>query len=237
LKYISLKAVERLQKQGAKLTKLAAPSCPKCNRKMIGCGRLMVTRKTFTRRDWESQQKHRKKLLKLAGVKYTKDPYVKQVLKVSYRCQGCNGDVVDRPMSKEEIDIFHAHDSASDQRTNLMFKPWHAFCAKFTWADPKKSSGSKWRLQGWNFIEAIESYIAHCPTMELVGCDDSYHASSRILVVHHELPDYYWGTTFLYIPQCTGEPPIEFFFYDNHASEFLSVMKAIVDKHERKGER
>jgi hypothetical protein len=49
--------------------------------------------------------------------------------------------------------------------------------------------------------------------------------------------DHYWGTTFLYVPQCTGEPPIEFFFYDNHAQSFLSVMKKIAGKHRRKGDR
>jgi hypothetical protein len=232
-KILTLKAVQKLEARARKLSVALAPPCPKCKEKTGVCSRAMVLRKTFTRSDWKRQQKRFKKVL---GRQYVSQPYVKRVPEVNYICIKCKGDVLRRPMTATEIGVYHASDAGRDARTSAMFAPWHAFHKKFANAK-SKTPESAWKFQGWDFIKRIERYIESVSSMELLRCDDSVHAGSRILVVHHELPDYYWGTSFLYIPQCTGEPPTEFFFYDNHARGFLSVMKKIVGKHLRKGER
>lgn len=239
MKILTIKAVEKLEAQAYKLSRASAPACPKCRGKMVQCSRSMIMHRRYTRRMWEKSQVVIKKLWRKNHMgPWKKQPYVVRVPEVNFVCRTCKGDVVRRPMTEAETDLYFAHDKARDNRTNAMFEPWHVFQKKFAGADPKKTrSGTPWKFQGYDFIERIERYVEKVPTMEVVRCDDGYHAGSRILVVHHELPDYYWGTSFLYVPQCTGEPPVEFFFYDNHARGFLSVMKEIVDKHRRKGDR
>jgi hypothetical protein len=239
MKILTLKAVENLEARAHKLAAASAPKCPKCHRKMIQCSRSMIMHRRYTKRMWEKSQETIKKLWRTHHMgPWKKQPYVRREPEVNFVCRGCKGDIVRRPMTEAEIDLYFAHDKARDARSSAMFKPWHAFQKKFAGADPKAShTGTTWKFQGYDFIKKIEKHVEKVPTMEVVRCDDGHHAGSRILVVHHELPDYYWGTSFLYVPQCTGEPPVEFFFYENHAQGFLAVMKKIAAKHRGKGDR
>ncbi len=61
----------------------------------------------------------------------------------------------------------------------------------------------------------------------VVRCDDGCHAGSMLVFVAHRAPRRYMGVTAVFIPQCTGESPIEFFLYPCHLLEVLRTVKKL----------
>jgi hypothetical protein len=200
-------------------------------------GRSMIGRK-LTRKIWEKNEATLKKALK---GRYKVVPWEKRNIRpptIMFVCpKRCESGRAERPMTKAEVEAWRHVDWTSDVRSSAIHRVWHEFGKAFYKKDAK-GEADKWKWIGYDLIKRAEAFAAKHPgAVEIVRCDDDYHAGSRIVVVHHELPDYYWGTSFVFIPQCTGEPPTKFFFYDNHAKEFLASLKGIVRKHAQKGDR
>lgn len=80
---------------------------------------------------------------------------------------------------------------------------------------------------GYEFMCEIGKFAKKHP--EIVECvvDDDAHAGSRIYLIPHKDNDSYWGTTCLYVPQCTGENPIRFFLYPEHLNELIAGLQAM----------
>lgn len=53
----------------------------------------------------------------------------------------------------------------------------------------------------------------HPKQIFVLGCDDSWHANSDLILVTHEARDKWMGISVVMIPQCDGRPPAEFFLY------------------------
>lgn len=81
---------------------------------------------------------------------------------------------------------------------------------------------------------ADEFCEAHPDMVDIVGCDDSYFASSTILVVHHGTGDNYMGASCIMISQCSGQPPAEWFMYPGHAFQMADVMDRVAGLKRRK---
>jgi hypothetical protein len=85
------------------------------------------------------------------------------------------------------------------------------------------------RISGYDAIVKIENYVKRsCPEIKIVGCDDSVHAGSILLLIPH--PDF--GITVMFVPQCTTTQN-KFFLYGNHfkmLQEELEKMKIIYPK-------
>jgi len=146
------------------------------------------------------------------------------------RCRYCD-ETRERPATKEEQEK-HRDDwewLEGDESPESMHYVWHKF--------EKHMEG----LQGIAAINAAYAFAkSHPGSVRIVRCDDSYHANSDIVLVGHEdgRPgrEGYWGTSVLYIPQCDGRQPMEFFLYPNHAVGLKNALDEVIWKAEEKGE-
>lgn len=127
----------------------------------------------------------------------------------------------------------------ADPARNIHYA-YHKLCDKFVGqkrvpGKPHTFLGKKyyptvdyWKLKGYALMKAMERFAKKYPDyVELVSCDDDYHAGSMIALIKHQKPNEYFGTTLLYIPQCTGEDPIRLFLYDGHRTQLINALKSI----------
>jgi hypothetical protein len=99
---------------------------------------------------------------------------------------------------------------------------WHRFQRRF------KTDTGKYKLKGWALMKAIAKWAKRYPTdVFITGCDDAFFAGSDLVFIEHQSPNTYMGTTVLYIPQCTGEEPIEFFLYPGHRKNLVEVLSKL----------
>jgi len=96
---------------------------------------------------------------------------------------------------------------------------------KFRYFDTKDFSG-------YDAMCRAEKYASKHKEIIVVGCDDAVFASSDIVLVPHEDNDGYWGTTVLFIPQCTTDKG-QFFLYPNHLNNLLEVLQKIKEKQDK----
>ena len=79
---------------------------------------------------------------------------------------------------------------------------------------------------GYDAICRMDKFVKKNPDVIDVRCDDSVHAGSDLYLIPHENKDEYWGTTVLFIPQCTNVQN-EFFLYPNHLNKLIEELKKI----------
>jgi hypothetical protein len=160
--------------------------------------------------------------------------------KIRFSCRTCQKSI-ERPMTALEIAAFTKIDKVEDERGRAVHALWHEFSRRFQdRSDPAKSG--KWLLSGWAMMEKVEKWAnRELRGIEVLRCDDSYHASSDLILIPHAVyikgkVDYYWGTTVVYVPQCSGDPPAEFFLYGNHAKGFRDALDGVVKHHRQHGD-
>lgn len=103
---------------------------------------------------------------------------------------------------------------------------WHQLAKRF------KKTPKEWKMQGWDLIEALEEYTAKRPQIRTVRVDDSHFSNSDLLLIPHsydskKLGCAYMGTTALFIAQCAGDAPVEFFLYPNHLRHLIETLQGI----------
>ncbi len=110
----------------------------------------------------------------------------------------------------------------------------HAFQRKFT-------RTGKFEIKGWKLIKSIERFAKKYPQIKQVGVDDDYNAGSGLFLIPHETKSEYWGTSVVYVPQCTGEEAIRFFLYPGHLNklteELQKIQKRTISKNKHKGRK
>lgn len=87
---------------------------------------------------------------------------------------------------------------------------------------------------GADLFDVLDKCIKKYPEIVEVRVDDDYHCGSSVYLIPHEDKYHLWGTTVLYIPQCTGEKPIRFFLYPSHLKgmiESLQIMAKLTRKY------
>jgi hypothetical protein len=63
--------------------------------------------------------------------------------------------------------------------------------------------------------------------VKLCHCDDDYFSNAELVLIEHKSQAQYMGTTVVYIPQCTGEQPIQFFLYPDDRRQLIKTLQAI----------
>jgi len=99
---------------------------------------------------------------------------------------------------------------------------------------PKKSNqqpdhhGYVWRWIGFELMEKVKKWAKkYKKHVEIVHCDDDLFASSDLVIIQNSWRKDYFGTTVVYIPQCTTELPIKFFLYPHHQRNLIKALKKI----------
>jgi len=101
---------------------------------------------------------------------------------------------------------------------------------KFKHFNPKKMTGHEAICWLRKFIENNH------PDLIEVRCDDSAHCGSSVFLIPHETDKEYWGTTVVYIPQCTDDQNM-FFLYPDHLNRFVKELQKIQMRTQAKGIR
>jgi hypothetical protein len=116
-----------------------------------------------------------------------------------------------------------------DENVHLI---WHRFVKAFMKDKLKPgTSVEEFKYTGYDLMKRVERWAKHYPTQVFVSrCDDAIFAGSLLVCIEHASKNSYHGTSVLYIPQCTGEPPIIFFLYPGHRKELMGVLKKLGKK-------
>lgn len=141
---------------------------------------------------------------------------------INLRCE-CE-ETRNRPMTDSERKRYAASDKRGWDRCKRMHAVSHDFKKQF-----KDKEGRQWKWVGWELTERVTRWSKKYPKDVIIcGVDDSYHASSdMVLILHRESLRKNWGTTVVVIPQCDGQPPMEFFMYPAHRKGIQEALTRI----------
>lgn len=103
---------------------------------------------------------------------------------------------------------------------------WHCVSKRF------KKGPKEWKEQGWDLIENLEAFAAKHPEIRMARVDDSSFSNSELVFVPHsydskKLGCAYMGTTAVFVSQCAGDPPVEFFMYPGHLRNVIKTLQDI----------
>lgn len=145
------------------------------------------------------------------------------IKKVTYRCQGADCDAeFTRPMDKEEQAYFQQHHGFNPPPEKNVHRVWHGMPL------PEEYHNERGQDKKIEMAGTISNYAEKHPEEVIcLGCDDTAHASSDLILVTHEADEKFMGTTVLMFPQCDGRPPAEFFLYPGHLDALLEALQAI----------
>jgi hypothetical protein len=181
---------------------------------------------------WSSGRGVGGRKVKLPGGKVVKSV----ALTLGFRCERC-GESVERKATPGERK-FYAREMDWARGRNI-HAVWYEFARRF-----KTKNGFKYRSKGHDLMIDVEKWAKRHPKdVRIVGVDDSYFASSFMVLIEHKTTRSYMGTSVVVIPQCTGEDPLEFFLYPSHRKGLMETLRSIyaaakpIKKLERKDER
>lgn len=130
---------------------------------------------------------------------------------VILRCNKCS-EKEERPATEKE----EADNRESNRLSAQLHKPFHEI-VKATEDLSSCEAMDK-------FAEFKEKYPEH---VHIARIDDDHHCGSDLVFIEHRSEAYYWGTSVVVIPQCTGEAPLRFFMYPGHMQNVLEAFAAI----------
>lgn len=138
---------------------------------------------------------------------------------VEFRCP-C-GERRQREMSRAELRR-HRGEWGKPPADLDVHRVWHDFQRRFL------TRADKWRWSGYALMTRVERWARQYPDdARIVNVDDDAFAGSHLVLVEHRARDRYMGTTAVFIPQCTGEPPARFFLYPHHLFSLARALRAI----------
>lgn len=137
---------------------------------------------------------------------------------IAYRCH-C-GEERERKMDREERRRFKEETFFPKPKDNI-HRVSHDFFKRF-----KKDE--KWRYVGYDFMKRVKRWATKHPgDARVLRCDDASFCGSSLVLIEHRAENAYMGTTVVYIPQCTGEPPTDFFLYPSHRAGLIAALREI----------
>ena len=90
-----------------------------------------------------------------------------------------------------------------------------------------------WKYKGYEMMKRVQRWAKYYPDdVQILRCDDNHYCGSDLILIKHkskgsaDKPPQYHGITVVYIPQCSGEDPVEFFLYPDHQIELEKALKA-----------
>lgn len=134
------------------------------------------------------------------------------------------GERWERPATPAEIKQNKKEQALSWKKSEFLHRLFHKILKKF-------GDGEHFTMKGWDLMQAMRKFAKGHPEIQHAGVDDSSFSGSDIWLIPHYIDSKkfgreYMGTTLLYIPQCSGEAPIEMFMYPAHLEGVLKALKA-----------
>lgn len=145
---------------------------------------------------------------------------------VTFRCK-C-GEQVERKMTREERSKFREQMSLGRfiKPENDIHRVWHSFSKKFITRVNGKDEFNDCPVA--ELGDKVIRWAKKFPKdVKIVGCDDSYFSCSDLVLIEHRTARKYMGTSVVFIPQCSGDPPAQFFLYPGHLDDLINALKTI----------
>lgn len=127
----------------------------------------------------------------------------------------------DVPMDKVAAAAYRRHVKSVHKEAATLHKTWHTLERKF-----KDVETEEWKLPNRELMAAIEHWAKRRKDVHILPVDDSYFASSFLVLVEHKTAHQFMGVTALFIPQCAPGKPTEFFLYPCHAAPLFRLLQA-----------
>jgi hypothetical protein len=117
------------------------------------------------------------------------------------------------------------------RETKAMHALWFRFCKRFRL---DKGQGP-WAYNGYDFMRRVRALEGRKAWrgLHVLSCDDSYYSSSVLVLIEHEGRTHYHGISVVVIPQCSGQPPCEFFLYEEHAKGVVKALQPLLKKYKK----
>lgn len=148
---------------------------------------------------------------------------------ITFRCttEDCRS-VFERPATEPERKKIRALWIRNERRQKLMHVAWRPIQKVLEDFGSPQDQDTKLKL-----MSKLERLSEKFPEfVHYVKVDDDYHAGSDLWFVSHKYEDQkigkgYWGTTVIYIAQCSPDPPVRFFLYPSHMAGLFDVVKKL----------
>lgn len=142
-----------------------------------------------------------------------KNLYLKSTIgmEMNYSCK-CGETKVDKRMPKKLANKYFA---------SMKKHKMHTLCHKFM---KEFMTAGEWKLTGYELMEGVEKFANKHKEIIITRCDDDSFCSSYIVAIPHQNEYELWGITFVYIPQCHGDPAT-FFFYPTHLKDMIEILQ------------
>ncbi|MDD5511490.1 MAG: hypothetical protein PHI12_11880 [Dehalococcoidales bacterium] len=126
----------------------------------------------------------------------------------------------DVPMDKAAVTAYRRYLKGVHKETTVLHRTWHTLERKF-----KDVETEKWKLSNRELMDTIEHWAKRRKDVHILTVDDSYFASSFLVLVEHKTAHQFMGVTALFIPQCAPGKPTEFFLYPCHAAPLYRLLR------------
>jgi len=146
-------------------------------------------------------------------------PFDPKIQKITERCLRCDKERT-RPMTKKEYDDILKKAKKEDSLTKQMNSTGWDFAERFY-------KDGKWKYKGYSLMEKVRKWAKNHPEVKIVGCDDSIFAGSIVVLIPHTSEKEMWGVLVVNIPQCTGEDPVEMWYYPRHLQRMMIALMEI----------
>jgi hypothetical protein len=146
--------------------------------------------------------------------------------------EGCQcGERRERVATKAEAKKLRVQSKLMWAQGKALHALWHSVAKRF-------KRDHEWKERGWDLIEKLEKFSARRPQIRMVRVDDSSFSNSELVLVPHtydtsKLGCTYMGTTVVFVAQCAGDPPVEFFLYPNHLRNLIETLQEIEKEQNR----
>ena len=135
-------------------------------------------------------------------------------LTLSFYCTKCKRSLERKATPGERA--FHKQNCYALYKPMSIHKVWHDFRKRFM----KKGSITEFKWSGYDLILRVERWAKKYPDdVRICSVDDSHFCGSYLVLIESKNkntqpvyePFRYMGTNVVFIPQCSGESPIQFF--------------------------
>jgi hypothetical protein len=131
--------------------------------------------------------------------------------KITFSCDECKQEWTRRITENEQGLVDKIEDLTSKDTHDV----WWEFQSEFM---DGASFNNEWKMVGSDLQDAIMEWAEKYPDMVWVSaCDDSWFASSIVVLIQHGTGDNYMGLSVVVVPQLDGQNPFTFFLYPGHA--------------------
>lgn len=151
----------------------------------------------------------------------------KNLANVSFRCKKCLA-VFEREMSKEERS-FYTSNYDDFSKPDSMNNIWFDFNKRFR-PVPKNSYAihGKWKFIGYDLMKRVRKWAKKYPEhVNVLLCSDSYFSTSDLVLIQIRTEDKYGALHVIFIPQCSGESPIEFVLTEFSCDRLIKTLTAL----------